>query len=71
MNLVMNAIESLKSAEPRVLSIKSASTGHDSIRVSIENTGSGIDPSNHDRIFKPLFTSKALGMGMDLAICCR
>jgi signal transduction histidine kinase len=59
LNLVMNAIESIKSAEPRVLSIKSESNGHDIIRVAIEDTGSGIDPSNRDRIFKPLFTTKA------------
>jgi len=59
----------MKSAEPRVLSIKSESTGRDSIRVSIEDTGSGIDPLNRDRIFKPLFTTKARGMGMGLAIC--
>jgi signal transduction histidine kinase len=69
LNLAMNAIESMKSAEPRVLSIKSESTGHDSIRVAIEDTGSGIDPSNRDRIFKPLFTTKAHGMGMGLSIC--
>jgi signal transduction histidine kinase len=69
LNLVMNAIEAMKSAEPRVLSRKSESTGHDSIRVAIEDTGSGIDPSNRDRIFKPLFTTKARGMGMGLAIC--
>jgi signal transduction histidine kinase len=65
----MNAIEAMKSADYRVLSIKSESSGHDSIRVSIEDTGSGIDPSNRDRIFKPLFTTKAQGMGMGLAIC--
>jgi signal transduction histidine kinase len=59
----------MKSAEPRVLSIKSESNGHDSTRVAIEDTGSGIDPSNRDRIFKPLFTTKARGMGMGLAIC--
>jgi C4-dicarboxylate-specific signal transduction histidine kinase len=69
LNLVINAIESMKSAEPRLLSIKSESNGRDSIRVAIEDTGSGIDPSNRDRIFKPLFTTKAHGMGMGLAIC--
>ena len=69
LNLVMNAIEAMKSADHRALSIKSESSGHDSIRVSIEDTGSGIDPSNRDRIFKPLFTTKAQGMGMGLAIC--
>ena len=69
LNLVMNAIELMKSAEPRVLSIKSEFNGHDSIRVAIEDTGSGIDPSNRDRIFKPLFTTKTHGMGMGLSIC--
>jgi signal transduction histidine kinase len=29
----------------------------------------GINPSNLDRIFKPLFTTKASGMGMGLSIC--
>jgi C4-dicarboxylate-specific signal transduction histidine kinase len=69
LNLVMNAIESMKSTEPRVLSIKYETHGHDSMRVAIADTGSGIDPSNRDRIFKPLFTTKSRGMGMGLAIC--
>ena len=59
LNLVMNAIEAMKSADHPVLLIKSKSGEHDSILVSIEDTGSGIDPSNHDRIFKR----------MGLAIC--
>ena len=69
LNLAMNAIEAMTMAEPRVLSIKSESTGHNSIRVAIEDTGSGVDPSYADRVFKPLFTTKARGMGMGLAIC--
>jgi len=69
LNLVMNAIEAMNAAEPRLLSIKSENTGHNSTRVSIEDTGSGIDPSHADRVFKPMFTTKARGMGMGLAIC--
>jgi signal transduction histidine kinase len=37
--------------------------------VSVEDTGKGIQPSAIDRIFNPLFTTKAHGMGMGLAIC--
>src|SRR5262249_20347074 len=69
LNLVMNAIESMNSTEFRVLSIKSELIENNAVRVSIEDTGSGIDPTNVDRIFKALFTTKARGMGMGLSIC--
>jgi C4-dicarboxylate-specific signal transduction histidine kinase len=69
LNLVMNAIEAMSSVDRRVLSIKSVSSDLNNVHVSIGDTGSGIDPSNIDRIFKPLFTTKARGMGMGLSIC--
>jgi signal transduction histidine kinase len=69
LNLVMNAIESMDSAEPRVLSIKSENTGHNGVRVSIADTGSGISLTNLNRVFEPMFTTKARGMGMGLSIC--
>ena len=69
LNLVMNAIESMHLVQPRMLSIKSETTGHDSVCVSIADTGSGIDVANLSRIFKPMFTTKARGMGMGLSIC--
>jgi signal transduction histidine kinase len=69
LNLVMNAIESMDSTEPRVLSIKSEITGHNGVRVSIADTGSGIDQASLKRVFEPMFTTKAHGMGMGLSIC--
>ena len=41
LNLVMNAIESINSVEPRVLSIKSESTKHGTVLVTIADTGGG------------------------------
>ena len=35
----------------------------------VEDTGDGIDPSDIERVFKPLVTTKARGMGMGLSIC--
>ena len=52
-----------------MLSLKTTSDGRDGVRVSIVDTGVGIDPSNLDQIFKPLFTNKEHGMGMGLSIC--
>jgi signal transduction histidine kinase len=66
---VMNAIESMDSAEPRVLSVKSEITRHNGVRVSIADTGGGIDLANLKRIFEPMFTTKVGGMGMGLSIC--
>jgi signal transduction histidine kinase len=68
LNLVMNAIESMRS-EPRVLSVKTETSEHNLVQVSIADTGSGINIGNLDRIFKPMFTTKARGMGMGLSIC--
>jgi signal transduction histidine kinase len=68
LNLVMNAIESMKSVQLRVLRVHSMSDGAH-VRVSIEDTGTGVDPANIDRIFKTLFTTKSRGMGMGLSIC--
>ena len=68
LNLVMNAIDSMRSVELRVLTIKSR-PNEDVAQVSIEDTGIGIPPSNRDQIFNPLFTTKENGMGMGLSIC--
>jgi signal transduction histidine kinase len=69
LNLVMNGIEAMDSVWPRVLKVKTDQAKPGVVRVSIEDTGKGIDPSNLGRIFKPLFTTKATGMGMGLSIC--
>ena len=39
------------------------------VRVSVEDSGAGIDPANVKRVFEPLFSTKADGMGMGLSIC--
>jgi signal transduction histidine kinase len=69
LNLVMNAVEAMQSVQTRVLKVQTDQTNPGMVRVSIEDTGMGIDPSNIDRVFKPFFTTKANGMGMGLVIC--
>ncbi len=68
LNLVMNAIEAMHASPRRILRIKSELTNSD-VHVSIEDSGAGIDPSSLDQVFKPLYTTKATGMGMGLTIC--
>ncbi len=69
LNLVMNAIEAMSSMETRVLRIKAELSQSSTVRVSIEDTGAGIKPSDVARLFKPMYTTKERGMGMGLSIC--
>ena len=69
LNLVMNAIEAMQSVTPRILSIRSGVSKPNVIHVTVEDTGTGVDPSNHDHIFNPMFTTKEHGMGIGLSIC--
>ena len=69
LNLVMNAIEAMSSKETRVLRIKTKLSRSNMVHVSIEDTGTGIKPSDVARVFLPMFTTKAHGMGMGLSIC--
>jgi len=69
-NLITNAIDSMATEDgQRVLSLRSEVHDSGSVMVSVEDTGKGVEPSAIDRIFNPLFTTKAHGMGMGLAIC--
>ena len=68
LNLVMNAIEAMQ-VEPRILSIRSCISKPNFVHVAVEDTGTGIDSSNHDHIFNPMFTTKERGMGIGLSIC--
>jgi signal transduction histidine kinase len=70
LNLITNAIHAMATRdESRVLSVRSEAYKEGGVLVSIADTGPGIDPHDMNRIFNPLFTTKADGMGMGLAIC--
>ena len=69
LNLVMNAIEAMQPVAPRILSIRSCVNKPNFVHVAVEDTGTGIDPSDHDHIFNPMFTTKERGMGIGLSIC--
>jgi signal transduction histidine kinase len=69
-NLISNAIDAMASKdEPRILSIHSEVCEGERVKISVADTGIGIQAQDVDRIFNPLFTSKRDGMGMGLSIC--
>src|SRR5271154_4861801 len=53
----------------RLLRVKSAVAGPAYVQITVEDSGTGIDPIDVNRIFEPFFTTKSHGMGMGLAIC--
>jgi len=68
-NLVINAIEAMEPVADRRLLVKSELERSGGVRITVEDSGSGIDPKNIDQIFGSFFTTKAEGMGMGLSIC--
>jgi PAS domain S-box-containing protein len=68
-NLVSNAIEAMQSAADRKILIKSELESGSEVHVTVEDSGSGIDPKDIDKIFGSFFTTKIEGMGMGLSIC--
>jgi PAS domain S-box-containing protein len=71
LNLVSNAIEAMRSPSdrPRVLVVRTNAFMPNKVAVSVEDSGTGIEPKNLERIFDAFYTTKTNGMGMGLAIC--
>jgi len=67
-NLITNAIEAMP--EGGKLEIKSEKTKN-CLKITFRDTGVGITRKNLKKLFTPLFTTKAKGIGMGLAICKR
>ena len=65
LNLIMNALEATKDGGKIVVTL--ASLG-DRVRLTIQDSGTGIEQSALARIFDPFFTTKEAGTGLGLSI---
>lgn len=70
LNLVLNGLEAMREsgAGERTLVIRTAMDGASAVRVAVQDSGAGIDEKDLTRMFEPLYTTKAEGLGMGLAI---
>ncbi len=71
LNLVINAVDAMREATggPRRLFIASGLEDKGWVRITVEDTGKGLDPAIAGRIFEPFTTTKNDGMGLGLSIC--
>ena len=70
LNLVLNASEAMSQVydRPRQLVIRTDRHNSDGVRLSVQDTGVGIEPSNVERLFDAFYTTKHDGMGVGLSV---
>jgi C4-dicarboxylate-specific signal transduction histidine kinase len=70
LNLLVNAMDAMKTVadRPRILSIQTADHENNSILVTIQDSGIGLDQKQTEQLFEVFYTTKPQGMGMGLAI---
>jgi CheY-like chemotaxis protein len=70
LNILLNAAHSIApgAAESNVVRIAAAVTSDQKVRISVSDTGRGIDRSLLGRIFDPFITTKPLGEGTGLGL---
>lgn len=67
LNLLTNAVQAMSGGRG-TLTVRAAAERPDRLRLDVRDTGSGIAPDDVARIFEPLFTTKARGIGLGLAV---
>lgn len=71
-NLIDNAAEAMESSAVRNLVLSTRfHPGHDSVEITIADSGYGISPEDKDKLFLPHFSTKERGTGLGLAIASR
>ncbi len=66
-NLIDNAIDAMKRADQKVLTVETRQDGG-FVNVHIQDSGSGIPEDIKDKIFDPFFTTKGVGEGTGIGL---
>jgi signal transduction histidine kinase len=70
LNLMINGVEAMSGIEDRSRELVVATylDEADQVCVTVQDTGTGLEPQNMERIFDAFYTTKPDGMGMGLSI---
>jgi signal transduction histidine kinase len=67
LNLIMNAVQAMPTGG--ILTLRGSQNSEETVRLEVVDTGPGISPENMRKLFQPLFTTKARGIGLGLVVC--
>jgi signal transduction histidine kinase len=70
LNMMVNAFQAV-SGPGQVLAVTDVESASGRVRLSLSDSGCGIDKEELDRVFEPYYTTKAEGTGLGLAIAQR
>lgn len=70
LNLLQNALESIRDSDSQggIVTVYTRAEDAGLVRITVADTGPGLDPEDAKRLFQPFFTTKIEGLGMGLAI---
>jgi two-component system sensor kinase FixL len=68
-NLIRNAVEAMSQSDERHLFISTRRDTPGFVRVTVADTGPGVDPELAKQLFTAFVSTKADGMGLGLSIC--
>jgi signal transduction histidine kinase len=70
LNLLRNAADAMDDVHdrPRQLLVRTERENGDRVRVSVRDTGVGLDPSGSAKLFDAFYTTKSEGMGIGLSV---
>jgi len=67
-NLLKNAMDAVEGNDPALIEVHLELSGHDRVKLTVQDNGKGVDQRIIDKLFTPYFTTKEVGRGMGLGL---